>query len=681
MPKVILLAPTSPGVGLNTVAQGLVRAMEREGINTKFFKPIDYISIKEAEKYIARNKRDELLEKIVEIYSKISEDASVIIVQGLAALSDHPHIEDLNADIAKALSAKIIIVTIPANRSPEEIKEQIDLTVDNFGGVKKSNFIGYIINKIGAPTDEYGNVRLDLSYLYQEISPEKLANTKKEFNFYNGASKLLGLIPWQMHLSAPRVIDIAKFINAHIIAKGEEMRRVEKITILARGVSNVISSLKANTLIITPKDRDDIITAVALAELSGIKMSGLLLTGDYELSAKTLKLCEQAIENGLPILAIDSDTFRTALKLYNLNIEVPSDDFERVEASVNFVADHIDSSFVKQLSELQEEKHLSPAAFRYSLISKAQIANKLIVLPEGEEIRTIEAASICVERGIARCLLLGDEKRILETAEKNNFKINDNFIITNPIDIREKYVKPLVELRKYKGLTDDMARAYLEDNVVLGTMMLQLGEVDGLVSGAEHTTANTIRPALQLIKTAPDANLVSSVFFMCLPDNVLIYGDCAINPDPTAEELADIALQSARSAEKFGITPKVAMLSYSTGTSGSGVDVDKVREATRIVKEKAPDLLVDGPLQYDAAFSESVARSKAPNSPVAGKATVFIFPDLNTGNTTYKAVQRSANVLSIGPMLQGLNKPVNDLSRGASVDDIVFTIAITAIQG
>ncbi|WP_068750015.1 phosphate acetyltransferase, partial [Oleiphilus sp. HI0123] len=258
--------------------------------------------------------------------------------------------------------------------------------------------------------------------------------------------------------------------------------------------------------------------------------------------------------------------------------------------------------------------------------------------------------------------------------------LSSDIQIVDPDEARERYVIPMTEIRKHKGVSHQMARAMLEDNVVLATMMVALDEVDGLVSGAVHTTANTVRPALQLIKTNDCAKVVSSVFFMCLPDQVLVYGDCAINPDPNAEQLADIAIQSADSAKAFGIDPKVAMISYSTGVSGTGADVDKVREATEIAKNLRPDLVIDGPLQYDAAAIESVAKKKAPNSPVAGQATVFIFPDLNTGNTTYKAVQRSANVISIGPMLQGLRKPVNDLSRGALIEDIVFTIALTAVQ-
>ena len=301
-------------------------------------------------------------------------------------------------------------------------------------------------------------------------------------------------------------------------------------------------------------------------------------------------------------------------------------------------------------------------------------------LPEGNDVRTIKAAAICASRKIARCQLLGNKEEILLIAEQQGITLPSGVLITEPESIIENYVGPMVELRKHKGLTEVVAREELKDTVVLGTMMLQLGQVDGLVSGAVNTTANTIRPALQLVKTAPGCSLVSSVFFMLLPDQVLVYGDCAINPDPNAEQLADIAIQSAESAIQFGIEPKVAMISYSTGSSGQGADVEKVTKATELAKAKRPDLVIDGPLQYDAAIMENVARKKAPNSPVAGKANVFIFPDLNTGNTTYKAVQRSADLISIGPMLQGMRKPVNDLSRGALVDDIVYTIALTAIQ-
>lgn len=323
--------------------------------------------------------------------------------------------------------------------------------------------------------------------------------------------------------------------------------------------------------------------------------------------------------------------------------------------------------------------NLSPSAFRVELVKKAQAAKKRIVLPEGAEPRTVEAAVICQTRGIADCILLATKDEVQKVADEKGLTLPSDLQIIDPATLQEQYVAPMVERRKGK-LDEAGAREQLKDTVVLGTMMLQMGDVDGLVSGAIHTTANTIRPAFQLIKTAPQYSLVSSCFFMLLPESVVVYADCAVNPNPNAEELAEIAIQTADSAKAFGIEPKVAMISYSTGTSGAGADVDLVANATEIVRQRKPELAVDGPLQYDAAVVESVAKSKAPNSPVAGQANVFIFPSLSVGNALYKAVQRHANVIAVGPMLQGLNKPVNDLSRGCLVDDIVYTIALTAIQ-
>ncbi|KJG82436.1 phosphate acetyltransferase, partial [Yersinia pestis] len=413
----------------------------------------------------------------------------------------------------------------------------------------------------------------------------------------------------------------------------------------------------------------------------GVEIGAILLTGGYAIDDRINNLCERAFQTGLPVFMVDTNTWQTSLSLQSFNLEVPADDHERVEKLQNYVASHISSEWIDSLTAASERpRRLSPPAFRYELTELARKAGKRIVLPEGDEPRTIKAASICAERGIATCVLLGNPEEIQRVATSQGVELGKGVEIIDPVAVREQYVPRLVELRKSKGMTEVVAREQLEDNVVLGTLMLEKGEVDGLVSGAVHTTANTIRPPLQLIKTAPGSSLVSSVFFMLLPDQVLVYGDCAINPDPTAEQLSEIAIQSADSAAAFGIEPRVAMISYSTGNSGAGSDVEKVREATRLAQEKRPDLIIDGPLQYDAAIMADVAKSKAPNSPVAGRATVFIFPDLNTGNTTYKAVQRSADLISIGPMLQGMRKPVNDLSRGALVDDIVYTVALTAIQ-
>jgi len=359
---------------------------------------------------------------------------------------------------------------------------------------------------------------------------------------------------------------------------------------------------------------------------------------------------------------------------------VRADDTERMDQVLTHAAEHIDTTALLTLIGRAERIRMPPPAFRYRMVQAARAANKRIVLPEGDEPRTVQAAAVCHRKGIARCVLLGEPGRVRHIAEARGVVLPDEVEIIDPAAVRGRYVEPMTVLRRAKGLTAPQAEHPLEDNVLLGTMMLALDEVDGLVSGAVHTPASTIRPALQLIRTAPGVTTVSSVFFMLMPNEVLVYGDCAVNPDPTAEELADIAVQSADSARAFGIDPRVAMISYSTGTSSGGAGVDKVARALALARAKRPHLLIDGPLQYDAASVESVGRQKAPDSLVAGRATVFVFPDLNTGNTTYKAVQRSAHVVSLGPMLQGLRKPVNDLSRGASVDDIVYTIALTAIQ-
>lgn len=350
-----------------------------------------------------------------------------------------------------------------------------------------------------------------------------------------------------------------------------------------------------------------------------------------------------------------------------------------VWANVSGEAVIANDTLVNEYKAAAREKKLSPYAFRNQVVQKAQAAKKRIVLPEGDEPRTIEAAAICQSRGIAQCVLLGERSKIEQVAQARGVVLPADIEIIDPASIADNYVAPMVERRKGK-LDEAGAKQALTDTVVLGTMMLHMGDVDGLVSGAVHTTADTIRPAFQLIKTAPQYSLVSSVFFMLLPEQVMVYGDCAVNPNPTAEQLAEIAIQSAESAKAFGIEPKVAMMSYSTINSGAGEDVETVKAAVEIIRSKAPELKVDGPLQFDAATVPNVGKQKAPNSPVAGEANVLIFPDLNTGNTTYKAVQRTAGVISVGPMLQGLNKPVNDLSRGALVEDIVYTIALTAIQ-
>jgi len=387
-------------------------------------------------------------------------------------------------------------------------------------------------------------------------------------------------------------------------------------------------------------------------------------------------LYKHAQQNIFGVIITDCNAAHAPCDIQRLIAALPQQsNYTKTDAEKYFAHENIMS-----LIKISEATKITPPYFRALLKQKSIAANKTIVLPEGDEIRTIKAAIITTNEKIATCILLGNKTAITKIAQENNIELPATLKIVEPDIIRKKYIDPLYNKRKDKGMTKEEAEKKLQDNVFIGTMMVECGDADGLVSGAVHTTANTILPALQIIKTKPECNLVSSIFFMCLEDQVLVFGDCAINPKPTAAELADIAIQSTDSAKAFGIEPKVAMISYSTGTSGKGVEVDKVVEAINLVKNKRPDIIIDGPLQYDAAIVPDVAKTKAPNSLVAGAATVLIFPDLNTGNTVYKAVQRTANIITIGPMLQGLNKPVNDLSRGCLVEDIVFTIALTAIQ-
>ncbi len=364
-----------------------------------------------------------------------------------------------------------------------------------------------------------------------------------------------------------------------------------------------------------------------------------------------------------------------------LGLIADNKDLHDVKDIVNFIESNLNiDSIVEKLAQLEVKPITTPAFFKYRLIEKARKANQRIVLPEGDEPRTLKAAIICHDRKIAQCVLLGERSKIEEVAAREGLVLPETIEIIEPTTVADDYVSTLVELRAHKGMTEELAKTQVQDRVVLGTLMLAKNDVDGLVSGAVHTTADTIRPALQLLGTAKGSKIVSSIFFMLMPEGANVYGDCAVNPNPTPEQLANIAVQSAHSAIAFDIEPRVAMISYSTGSSGAGDDVEAVKEATALAQAADPSLMIDGPIQFDAAYVPSVGKQKLPNSPVAGHATVFIFPDLNTGNTTYKAVQRSANLISIGPVLQGLAKPVNDLSRGALVEDIVYTIAVTAVQ-
>lgn len=689
----LFLAPSGFGGGLNSISLGLIRALENAGLKVGFFKPIaqpfpldhglerscilvertlnqtspEPLPLEQVERQLADGELDLLLEDVVSRYQQVAAGKDVVIVEGMVPTREFNHTSRINSHLAKSLDAEVILIAAQGKDTLKRMAERLEIQAQLFGGTKDPKVLGVILNKIKS----------------EDGLPAFIERLKAQLPILGtGDFQLLGAIPFAEELNALRTRDIAQLLEAKMLNEGEaEQRRVKKILLCARAVPNTVPLLQPGVLVVTPGDRDDIILAACMASLNGVKLAGLLLCSDFQPDPRIMELCKAALDGGLPIMTVQTASYDTATNLFGLNKETPADDIERATRVTDYIAQHLQPEFLhSRLSTPRGELRLSPPAFRYQLVKRAQDANKRIVLPEGNEPRTIRAAAICQDRGIARCVLLAKPEEVQAVAREQGINLPAGLEILDPDSIINHYVEPMCEMRKAKGLTPDQAREQLADTVVLGTMMLALDEVDGLVSGAVHTTANTIRPALQLIKTAPGYSLVSSVFFMLLPDQVLVYGDCAVNPNPSATELAEIALQSAESAVALGVNPRVAMISYSTGSSGSGAEVEKVVEATRIAQERAPSLPIDGPLQYDAASVLSVGRQKAPDSPVAGQATVFIFPDLNTGNTTYKAVQRNANCLSVGPMLQGLAKPVNDLSRGALVEDIVFTIALTALQ-
>ncbi len=707
--RTIMLIPTGTSVGLTSVSLGVIRAMERKGVRLSVFKPIaqprsggdapdqtttivrassstttaaEPLKMSHVESLLSSNQKDVLMEEIIANYHANTQDAEVVLVEGLVPTRKHQFAQALNFEIAKTLNAEIVFVMSQGTDTPEQLNERIELTRNSFGGAKNTSITGVIVNKLNAPVDDQGRTRPDLSEIFDDSSKAKIVKIDPAQLQKGSTLPVLGAVPWSFDLIATRAIDMAHHLNATIINEGDiNTRRVKSVTFCARSIPHMLEHFRPGSLLVTSADRPDVLVAEGwrretAAALGGrgqrFDPVGVDVVGHVFLNfLDTLVIVNRYFEvkalqaqGGLPGVGVDHE-YRQAGR--------ESAFTQLADARVHFIA-------AGQQNGADFHAVHCRQAGRNQLTELARKAGKRVVLPEGDEPRTVKAAAICAERGIATCVLLGNPDEINRVAAAQGVELGAGIEIVDPEVVRESYVGRLVELRKNKGMTEAVAREQLEDNVVLGTLMLEQDEVDGLVSGAVHTTANTIRPPLQLIKTAPGSSLVSSVFFMLLPEQVYVYGDCAINPDPTAEQLAEIAIQSAESAIAFGIEPRVAMLSYSTGTSGAGSDVEKVREATRLAQEKRPDLMIDGPLQYDAAVMADVAKSKAPNSPVAGRATVFIFPDLNTGNTTYKAVQRSADLISIGPMLQGMRKPVNDLSRGALVDDIVYTIALTAIQ-
>ncbi len=705
MARSLLVVPTGAGVGLARICLGLVRALDRQGVNVAFAKPVaqpradgspdrsaalvaaisalrppDPLATDELEELLAERGISAALEKIIAILEPVHTRSDVVIVEALTPGPARLYAGEINEALARALDADVVLATTwlplgpegdedraprttepgpdPIAATAENLAEALAITGAGYWSGEQARVVGCVVNCV----------------------PEDPAAAALSKILERRGLRLLGAVPHRRELTWLRVRDLVRELDPEVLDEGDQSRRIKDVAVFAQGVPGGLRVLTDGKLVVVPGDRHDVVMAACLAERNGTHLAALLLSAGIAPDPRIWELTRTAFATGLPTLVVNDDSYQTATRVGNLDPGLPVDDLERIEAVTETIADALDVPWLESLPGSTRSRRLSPAAFRYRLVESARAAHACIVLPEGTEPRIVRAAVACADQGIARSVLLGPPAEVARVTRNLGLRLPDGVTVVDPQKLAERYVAPLAKLRQHRGWTEQLAREYLGDPIMVGTMMLQQGEVDGMVAGAVHTTAATVRPALQILGTTPGSRLVSAVFFMCLPDEVVVYGDCAINPEPDAEELADIAIQSAASARAFGIEPRVAMISFSTGTSGTGSDVDKVAEATRIVREREPDLAVDGPLQYDAAAVASVGRTKRPGSPVAGRATVFVFPNLDTGNTTYKAVQRNAQVVSVGPMLQGLAKPVNDLSRGALVDDIICTVAMTAVQ-
>jgi phosphate acetyltransferase len=609
----------------------------------------------------ARENADEALHVIVERFGRLRDRFDVILVVG----SDYTDVASgtelsFNAKIAANLGSPVVLVVHGRERTPQQIVAAAESAIVELRA-NHAHTVAVIANRVDH--DAADAIRATLQELPDVVT---------------------AAIPEGPLLSAPTFRALADAAEARLVLGSDSWMDREALGVIVAAMSlpHVLDRLIADVAVIAPSDRTDLIPGLMLAHQSGTfpPLAGILLTGGYQFPDSIRRLSE-GVQQDLPIALTDLGTFTTAERLMRVRGPITKDSSRKIEAAHRSFAERVDQPALLAAIDVSASEVRTPLMFEYQLMERARADRQRIVLPESEDDRILEAAAILLRRGVADLILLGDETKVRAQGSALGLDL-DEITIVSPLqaELVEKFAATYAAARAHKGMTLERAREVVTDISYFGTMMVHLGLADGMVSGAVNTTAHTIRPALEFVKTKPGVSTVSSVFLMCLADRVLVYGDCAVIPEPTTEQLADIAVSSADTAQQFGIDPRVAMLSYSTGTSGSGADVERVRAATELVRSRAPELPLEGPIQYDAAVDPEVARTKLPNSEVAGRATVFIFPDLNTGNNTYKAVQRSAHAIAIGPVLQGLRKPVNDLSRGALVDDIVNTVAITAVQ-
>ncbi|WP_117882625.1 phosphate acetyltransferase [Aureibaculum luteum] len=611
-----------------------------------------------------QNKDDEIITKIIEKYKAIEDRFDFILVEGTDFSGEGAIIEwDINVLVAKNLGIPTILISTGVGKSLDDLIGNLYMAYDSFKD-KGVEVLMVIANKV-----QPENVQLIKNELQKNL-PEKI---------------LSGVIPLNKSLANPTVKEIVEELNGKVLF-GEAYINNEAgaFSVGAMQLRNYLTHLKENSLVITPGDRADIILGALQANISANypPISGVILTGGL-LPEEPINQLIEGLSEVIPVISVQGGTYSITNRIGAIQPKIYAENVNKITNSIQIFEKHIPVDALAERLITFEANGITPRMFQYNMLKRALSNKKHIVLPEGTDDRVLLATKKLMDTNAVNITLLGDKAEIENKLMQLDISLDLNKInIINPEESEhfEDYSQTLYELRKHKNVNLAMAKDLMADVSYYGSMMVYKGDADGMVSGAAHTTQHTIRPALQFIKTKPGVSVVSSVFFMCLEDRVTVYGDCAINPNPTAEQLAAIAISSAETSLAFGIEPKIAMLSYSSGSSGVGEDVDRVRKATELVKEMSPNLKIEGPIQYDAAVDMNVAKSKLPNSEVAGQATVFIFPDLNTGNNTYKAVQRETKALAIGPVLQGLNKPVNDLSRGCTVDDIYNTVIITAIQ-
>lgn len=611
-----------------------------------------------------KGKIGEVLDLIIEKYKKLEERFDFVLVEGTSFTGEGTSIElDLNVLIAKNLGIPTIIIGSGVGKTLEELVDSLYLIYDSFK-IKDVEVLSVIANKV-----QLENIELVTQGLQKSLPGNVLINT----------------IPLISSLNNPTMQEIVNQLDAKVLFGSAYLNNeIGHFSVGAMQLHNYLVHLHDNALVITPGDRSDIILGALQANESANypTISGIILTGNIVPEESILKLIE-GLSAIVPIIAVDGGTYSITNKIGSIRSEIYANNTHKIETSITTFEKYVEVETLSERLITFVPEGMTPKMFQYNMVKRAKQHRKHIVLPEGNDDRILIAASRLLDMDVVDISIIGDKKQVESKVGELGITFDFSKVnIINPkeSELYEDYANTYYELRKEKNVSITMARDLMEDVSYFGTMMVYKGHADGMVSGAAHTTQHTILPALQFIKTKPNSSVVSSVFFMCLEDRVSVFGDCAINPNPTAEQLAEIAISSAESSLAFGIEPKIAMLSYSSGSSGKGDEVDKVRTATEIVKQKRPDLKIEGPIQYDAAVDKVIGKSKMPDSEVAGQASVLIFPDLNTGNNTYKAVQRETGALAIGPMLQGLNKPVNDLSRGCTVDDIINTVVITAIQ-